>query len=192
MYYILCNVCKCIHICSMVIVFLQFRLGGLTKTRCWAIWPCTELDPGTKVILVMFHHCFHLHRHQATTLAVFLGSFLLLASTPSEFISSIMSFPWPCTVGRINYIWRDLGSRRSTFSTIAGLVKDNNKVFGWLGYFWQLQTGGGKHTDQEEHQQTQPGCDRLRCQPFSYQLQFWTYGEFWNSKFSAQITLKAV
>ena len=51
-------------------------------------------------------HCFHLHRHQATTHAVFLGSFLLLASTPSEFISSIMSFPWPCTVGmRINYIW---------------------------------------------------------------------------------------
>ena len=56
MYY----VCKCIHICSMVIVFLQFRLGGLTRTRCWAIWPCTGLDPGTKVILVMFHHCFHL------------------------------------------------------------------------------------------------------------------------------------
>ena len=137
-------------------------------------------------------HRFHLHRHQATIHAVFLGSFLLLASTPSEFISSIMSFPWPCTVGRINYVWRDLGGRRSTFSTIAGLVKDNNKGFGWLGYFWQLQTGGGKHTDQEEHQQTQPGCDRLRCQPFSYQLQFWTYGEFWNSKFSAQITLKAV
>ena len=103
MYYILCNVCKCIHICSMVIVFLQFRLGGLTKTRCWAIWPCTELDPGTKVIVIIVVIVFIFP--QATTHAVFLGSFLLLASTPSEFISSIMSFPWPCTVGMINYIW---------------------------------------------------------------------------------------
>ena len=38
--------------------FLQFRLGGLTRTRCWAIWPCTELDPGTKVIVIIIVFIF--------------------------------------------------------------------------------------------------------------------------------------
>ena len=190
MYYILCNVCKCIHICSMVIVFFNSDLAAWPGHAAEQSDPAPSWTRGQRSSLSCFIIVFIFP--QATTHAVFLGSFLLLASTPSEFISSIMSFPWPCTVGRINYVWRDLGGRRSTFSTIAGLVKDNNKGFGWLGYFWQLQTGGGKHTDQGEHHQTQPGCDRLRCQPFSYQLQFWTYGEFWNSKFSAQITLKAV